>query len=180
MKSHEVVRKACKRMGCKQVAADMKVSTSLVQKWGRPRADGRSEEWNPLDRADLLYRVTEDIGLVKWLCAQAGGFFVANPVVAPLATKAKMEKLDLTQAEAVVLRDEAELLSSLVELVAEKELSPAKVSRLRAVWERCKADVEGLVMRCERGALRLGTVLWPIVWWAVSGDWPEAELALAA
>ena len=37
-----------------------RVSLALVHKWGRGRADGRSEELNPLDRVARLLVVTPD------------------------------------------------------------------------------------------------------------------------
>ena len=167
MKAHEILRLVIQQYGVKKLAAELKLSRPLLYKWMEPCGGTESGLTNPLDRILTLYLITRDVRLIQWLCAQADGFFVANPVAAPLATKAKMEKLDLTQAEAVVLRDEAELLSSLAELLAEKELSRVKVSRLRARWEQCKADTERLVRALEGGEFRKQLMAWLLKFYPV-------------
>ena len=164
--SHAVLRAAFKPKGCKRIAADLKLSLSIVHKWSRARRDGLSEEFNPLDRVATLYLITGDRQLIQWLCAQADGFFVPN-VAAPPATKDSAGKLDLAKAEAVVLQEEAELMASLAGLLAEKELSREKVSRLRALWERCKADMERLVHSLERGEFRKQLTAWLLKFYPV-------------
>ena len=76
MKSHEVLRAACREPGCKAVAAALGVSASLLHKWTEGRPDGRSVELNPLDRVAALVALTGEEELLQWLCAQAGGCFV--------------------------------------------------------------------------------------------------------
>ena len=144
MKSHEVVRKACQRKGCKQVAAGMKVSVDLVHKWGRGRADGRSVELNPPDRMVSLMECTGDLGLLHWLCQQAGGFFVANPPVKSLRT-AK----DLLPVEKLVLGEQAGLFVMLVQALGQR-LSRAEVAELGSRGERRKSDMERPVASGER------------------------------
>ena len=165
MKSHEAFRSLIKKHGAKQLAAELGVSPSTLYKWSEP---GECHRKNPCERLALLRRATGDNTMLQLLCAEADGFFVANPpVAAPRATKAKMETLDLTLAEAVVLRDEAELLSSLAELLAEKNLSRAEVSRLRARWERCKTDMERLVRALEGGEFRKQLMAWLLKFYPV-------------
>src|ERR671916_1733618 len=83
MKSYEVIRQAVDEPGVKSVAAALKVSPALVYKWCEPPADeddpDQSGAKNPLDRVREMYLLTKDIRLVRWLCNEAGGFFVANP-----------------------------------------------------------------------------------------------------
>ena len=83
MKSYEVIQKAVDEPGVKSVAAALKVSQALIYKWCEPPADSddpdQSGAKNPLDRVREMYALTKDIRLVRWLCNEAGGFFVANP-----------------------------------------------------------------------------------------------------
>src|SRR6185503_6404622 len=83
MKSHEVIRQAVDEPGVKAVAAALKVSPALVYKWCEPPADEEDPEQsgakNPLDRVREMFAQTKDIRLVRWLCNEAGGFFVSNP-----------------------------------------------------------------------------------------------------
>lgn len=51
MKSHEALRKAITKKGAKALASDMKVSTSLINRWCQPNEN--EDDWgadNPLDR----------------------------------------------------------------------------------------------------------------------------------
>src|SRR5437762_3797872 len=84
MKSYEVIRNAVDEPGVKAVAAALKVSPALVYKWCEPPAEAddpdQSGAKNPLDRVREMYMLTKDIRLIRWLCNQADGFFVANPV----------------------------------------------------------------------------------------------------
>src|SRR2546429_9823742 len=83
MKSYEVIQKAVDEPGVKAVAAALKVSQALVYKWCEPPADSEDPEQsgakNPLDRVREMFALTKDIHLIRWLCNEAGGFFVANP-----------------------------------------------------------------------------------------------------
>src|SRR5687767_1970516 len=84
MKSYEVIRQAVDEPGVKSVAAALRVSPALVYKWCEPPANqddpDQSGARNPLDRVRDMYMLTKDIRLIRWLCNEAGGFFVANPV----------------------------------------------------------------------------------------------------
>src|SRR3712207_3995876 len=87
MKSYEVIRQAVEEPGVKAVAAALKVSPALVYKWCEPPAGEDEPEQsgakNPLDRVREMYNLTKDIRLIRWLCNEAGGFFVANPTIDP-------------------------------------------------------------------------------------------------
>src|SRR5947208_6645730 len=84
MKSYEVIRQAVDEPGVKAVAGALKVSPALVYKWCEQPADGEDPEQsgakNPLDRVREMYMLTKDIRLIRFLCNEAGGFFVSNPV----------------------------------------------------------------------------------------------------
>src|SRR5215207_10757233 len=83
MKSYEVIRHAVDEPGVKAVAAALKVSPALVYKWCEQPADSEDPDQsgakNPLDRVREMYMLTKDIRLIRWLCNEAGGFFIANP-----------------------------------------------------------------------------------------------------
>ena len=97
MKSYEVIRSAVDEPGVKAVAAALKVSPALVYKWCEPPADSEDPDQsgakNPLDRVREMYMLTKDIRLVRWLCNEAGGFYVSNPV--PEIRKSRDETIRL-------------------------------------------------------------------------------------
>jgi hypothetical protein len=99
MKSHEVLRKAFKKVGCKNVARELKLSLSTIHKWTEPVPNGGSGLANPLDKVEQLMTLTGDIGLLEYLCAQAGGQFVPQSEMPSLMRrwwgqmKADMERL---------------------------------------------------------------------------------------
>src|SRR5690349_3864035 len=84
MKSYDVIRTAVDEPGVKSVAAALRVSPALIYKWCEPPADesdpDQSGAKNPLDRVREMYLLTKDIRLIRWLCNEAGGFYVSNPV----------------------------------------------------------------------------------------------------
>src|SRR5579862_2702342 len=85
MKSYDVIRQAVEERGVKAVAAALKVSPALVYKWCEPPSEAgdpdQSGTKNPLDRVREIYQLTRDIRVVRWLCNEAGGFFVPDPEV---------------------------------------------------------------------------------------------------
>ena len=82
MTSYDLLKQALDEVGAKKVAMDMKVSTPLVYKWcqepTKEAGDDSSGARNPLDRTLALFRATDDLSIVNWLCNQAEGYFVAN------------------------------------------------------------------------------------------------------
>jgi hypothetical protein len=77
--SHEVLRGAFKKQGCKRVAQELKLSLSLVHQWSRPLQSASGNAINPLDRVLAIVLVTGDLSPLEWLCARAGGRFVSLP-----------------------------------------------------------------------------------------------------
>jgi hypothetical protein len=75
MESYEVLRQAFKKVGCKTVAAELKLSPSLVHQWSRGQK-GTSAAVNPVDRVKQLVELTDGDEILEWLCAQRGGLFV--------------------------------------------------------------------------------------------------------
>src|SRR5437868_5708436 len=156
MKSYEVIRHATDEPGVKAVAAALKVSPALVYKWCEPPAEAddpdQSGAKNPLDRVREMYLLTKDIRLVRWLCNEAGGFFVANPVP-ELRKSADQSIFDETRS---MVRDFSELLEAVTESVEDDtNIDPDEADLIRQKWEDLKACVERFVISCEKGHYRL-------------------------
>jgi len=144
MKSYDVIRQATDEQGVKAVAAALKVSPALVYKWCE--ASGESEDQleqsgakNPLDRVREMYLLTKDIRLIRWLCNEAGGFFVSNPV--PELRKSLDESI-FAETRAMV-RDFSELLDTITESVeGDSNVHADEADKIRQKWEDLKACVE--------------------------------------
>jgi hypothetical protein len=152
MKSYDVIRNAVDEPGVKAVAAALKVSAALVYKWCEPPADTDDPEQsgarNPLDRVREMYLLTKDIRLIRWLCNEAGGFFVSNPV--PELRKSLDESI-FTETRSMV-RDFSELLDAVTESVEDNPgIDAEEADAIRQKWEDLKACVERFVMSCEKG-----------------------------
>jgi len=152
MKSYEVIRQAVEELGVKAVAAALKVSPALVYKWCEPPAEkddpDQSGAKNPLDRAREMYLLTKDIRLIRWLCNQADGFFVANPV--PDLRRSPDETIfDETRG---MVRDFSELLDAVTASLDDDRMIDAdEADQIRQKWEDLKACVERFVIGCEKG-----------------------------
>ena len=152
MKSYEVIRQAVDEPGVKAVAAALRVSPALVYKWCEPPADeedpDQSGARNPLDRVREMYLLTKDIRLVRWLCNQAGGFFVSNPV--PELRKSLDENI-FAESRSMV-REFSELLDTVTASVEDTPgIDANEAVQIRQKWEDLKACVERFVISCERG-----------------------------
>jgi hypothetical protein len=152
MKSYEVIRKAVDESGVKAVAAALKVSPALVYKWCEPLPEhddpDQSGAKNPLDRVREMYLLTKDITLIRWLCNQAGGFFVADPV--PDLRKTRDESL-FAQTR-TMMREFSELLDAITDSVEDDQMIDVQeADEIRQRWEDLKAWSERFVIACERG-----------------------------
>jgi hypothetical protein len=152
MKSYDVIRQAVDEPGVKAVAAALRVSPALVYKWCEPPADEDDPEQsgakNPLDRVRELYLQTKDIHLIRWLCNEAGGFFVNNPV--PELRKSLDENI-FSESRGMV-REFSELLDTITESVEDKPgIDTDEADQIRQKWEDLKACVERFVISCEKG-----------------------------
>jgi hypothetical protein len=152
MKSYEVIRQAVEEPGVKAVAAALRVSAGLVYKWCEPAPNkddpDQSGARNPLDRVRELYMITRDIRLIRWLCNQAGGFFVSNPQ--------RLENPDrdvqMFRSTRAMVRDFSELLSRITEAHDDDgKIDADEASQIRQHWEELKANVEQFVQCCEEG-----------------------------
>jgi len=150
MRSHEVLRKASESVGVKALAAELRLSPALVYKWcqewdpGDPDAGGAR---NPLDRLADIMRVTGDRGIARWLCHEAGGFFVTDPGELPYNVSAEL----LLNTQRMV-KDFSDLLMTVTKSIADDGLiEPWEADRIRDSWELFKSTVEAFTAACERG-----------------------------
>ena len=152
MKSYEVIRQAVDEPGVKAVAGALKVSPARVYKWCGPPAEAddpdQSGATNPLDRVREMYMLTKDIRLVRFLCNEADGFFVSNPV--PDLRKS-LDETVFSQTRAMV-RDFSELLDTITwSLEVTPGISLDEADAIREKWEDLKALVERFVVGSEKG-----------------------------
>src|SRR5436190_7670202 len=152
MKSYDVIKQAVDESGVKAVAAALKVSQALVYKWCEAPADTEEPEQssakNPLDRMGEMYALTKDIRLVRWLCNEAGGFFVSNP---DLELRKSYDEAIFGETRAMV-RDFSELLDTITESAETPPgIVPNEADQIREKWEDLKACVERFVISCEKG-----------------------------
>ena len=134
------------------MAAALKISPALVYKWCEPPAEqedpDQSGAKNPLDRVRELYHKTRDIHLVRWMCNQADGFFVTNPV-----TEMQKSRDESIFAETRKMVGEfSDLLHAVTESVEDdSKIDLSEADNIRQKWEDLKACVEHFVVGCERG-----------------------------
>lgn len=155
MKSYDVIRTAVNEPGVKAVAAALKVSPALVYKWceapGGPDDPDQSGTRNPLDRVREIYANTKDIRLIRWLCNEAGGFFVANPD--PEVRHAADHAVFMQSREMV--RNFSILLDAVTESAEDDHIDHGEADMIREKWEDLKAHVEQFVIACEQGHFHL-------------------------
>ena len=152
MKSYEVIRQAVEEPGVKAVAAVLKVSPALVYKWCEPTPEkddpDQSGAKNPLDRVRELYTLTRDIRLIRFLCNEAGGFFVVNP--APVAGRSL--DASIFEESRNMVCEFSELLESVTgALKDDSQIDHDEAGKIREKWEDLKSCVEHFVKGCETG-----------------------------
>lgn len=155
MRSHEVIRGAVEEPGVKAVAAALRVSPALIYKWCEPPAGeedpDQSGAKNPLDRVREMYMLTKDIKLIRWLCNEAQGFYVSNPV-----TNDRPVDQHIFNETRGMVREFSELLDAVTESVEDdSHIDTEEADEIRQRWEDLKACVERFVMACEKGHYRI-------------------------
>lgn len=156
MKSYEVIRNAVDEPGVKRVAAELRVSPALVYKWCEPPADDsdpdQSGARNPLDRVRDIYLLTKDILVVRWLCNEAGGFFVPNPV----PEFHKPSEQSIFNRTRQMMKEFSDLLDAVHESMADDaSVDPGEADIIRQKWEDLKATAEEFAVACEKGHYHL-------------------------
>jgi hypothetical protein len=152
MRSHEVIRESVQEPGVKTVAAALKVSAALIYKWCEPTPVNETGELsgakNPLDRVRDLYSITKDIRLIRWLCNEAGGFYVSNPTPADT----RPDGQGIWHESRKMVRDFSELLDAVTASVEDdNSVDQQEADEIRQKWEDLKMQVERFVLCCEKG-----------------------------
>ncbi len=145
MQSHELLREMFQKCSAKQIAAELRLSLSMVYKWAEPDDGTGSGTTNPLDRIEALLRCTDDRRLVQWICQRAGGFFILNPKTN------KPHPMFLIPATNEIVQEFADLLAVIATAAADNQITPKEAGTIRDRWEELKSVTEGFVACCEGG-----------------------------
>jgi hypothetical protein len=156
MTSYEAIKQAVDEIGVKRVAAELRVSPALVYKWCEPPASDEDPDQsgarNPLDRVRIMYMLTKDIRLVRWLCQEAGGFFVPNPVL----ELHRSNDQSIFNRTRTLMRGFAQMLDAVHDSMADDScVDPNEACKIRTEWEELKSSAEEFVVACERGHYHL-------------------------
>jgi hypothetical protein len=146
-----MLRHVIEEVGTKQVAHDLRVSTSLVYKWcSEPPIDegeDGSGARNPVDRVMALVQSTGDRRPVEWMCSKVGGYFV--PAVDAEENPVDARYIDHTRT---LLSEFSELLQLMSESIAnEGRIDAAESVEIRRQWQRLQGRGEAFVRACESG-----------------------------
>ncbi|MGI9241301.1 MAG: phage regulatory CII family protein [Verrucomicrobiales bacterium] len=145
MQSHQVIKQSCENTSPKEVASELGVSLSLVYKWSQPNTELGSGSRNPLDRVASLIEITKDPTIIRWLCEQAGGYFVRNP-------QSHCEKgFEVMPATSEIVAQFGALLSEISHAAEDNSITNEESEAIRKVWESLKGYTEGFVSCCEEG-----------------------------
>ena len=145
MKSDEVLKNAITPIGAKSIAADMNLSTSLIYKWCQSKQYNEGAADNPLDRLGMLYELTGDDAIVRWLCAKANGYFVKNSELD------NVKDSSLINATQEILTEFSELLAAISKSAADSSITARESEDIRQEWEDLKSIAEKFVKACEDG-----------------------------
>ncbi len=145
MESYEVLRRTLQKTTPKAVAAELGVSLSLVYKWAEQPTDFNGGNKNPLARLLQIIELSEDNGIVDWLCRKRGGHFVKDPDV----TRERIP--DLTPATQEIIGHFANMLSEISRAANDQSVTTDEAKEIREVWDKLKSYAEGFVRSCENG-----------------------------
>jgi hypothetical protein len=143
MDSHEVMREVLKKTPAKQIAAEMKVSLSLVYKWTEPPEEGSGAN-NPLDRVGQLIRISDDARIAQWVCERMNGFFIRNP-------KALKHGDQLIPFTNDIVQEFADMLATIAQAAGDNVINKDEARDIRRRWEELKSVTEGFVKAAEDG-----------------------------
>ena len=144
MQSHEVMKEVLKQTSAKQIAAGMGLSLSLIYKWAEPPVDDSgSGTGSPLDRIGQLIRITGDARPAQWVCEQADGFYIRNPLNTP-PTAVILATNDIVQ-------ECADILATIAKASADNTITKDEARIIRRRWEELKSVTEGFVKAAEGG-----------------------------
>jgi hypothetical protein len=148
MQSHEVMKDVLRKTSAKQIAAEMRLSLSLIYKWAeKPEDESGSGAGSPLDRVGELIRVTGDARIAQWVCEQAGGFYIRNPKNQPIG----QPLIPITND---IVKEFADMLATIATASTDSIITKDEAKTIRARWEELKSVTEGFVAACESGSFR--------------------------
>jgi hypothetical protein len=144
VQSHEIIKTCFTNHSPKALAAELGISQSLIYKWSQPVGENQSGSKNPLDRVCALNQATDDNQLIKWLAAQADGYFVPNNVINP--------QIDaLNPATHEMVSQFASLLGAIAHAGLDERITSEEAADIRQRWDMLKSFADGFVNACERG-----------------------------
>ena len=150
LKSYEVLKKTIDRVGAKEIASDLKLSTALIYKWCQELSDeddpSLSGAINPLDRIQQIYEKTKDVELINWICQMANGYFVENALVD------EPHNVRMFRNIQQLVKEFSETLEKVSECFDDdQKITLQEAVKIRKEWEDLKRIGEGFVLACERG-----------------------------
>jgi transposase len=146
MQSHELLREVFEKCSAKEISSELGLSLSLIYKWAEPPDEAAgSGAANPLDRIEALYRCSQDVRIVEWICQRAGGFFIRNP------DRTNAHPDFLIPATNQIVQEFADLLAVIATAAADNQINSAEAKTIRARWEELKSVTECFVACCEKG-----------------------------
>lgn len=145
MESHEVLKRALRKTTPKAVAADLGVSLSLVYKWTEKSADDGTGSRNPLDRLLQIIELSEDVGIIDWLCRRQGGHFVRDGELGE-------QKVDnVLPATQEIIGRFSKLLARISDAATDHSVTAQEADEIRECWDLLKNYAEAFVRACEKG-----------------------------
>lgn len=145
MESHEVLKEALKKTSPKAVAADLGVSLSLVYKWAERPSENGSGSRNPLDRLLQIIELSDDTGIIEWLCRQQQGTFVRDPDIEA------REHSHLFERTQQIIGQFSQLLQGISTAVEDDSVTKQEADEIRLCWDKLKSEAETFVRACEAG-----------------------------
>lgn len=147
MQSHEVMKEVLKTTSAKLISSEMGLSLSLIYKWAEPPEgdnDTGSGTGSPLDRVGQIIRISQDTRVAQWVCEQAGGFYIRNPLNLPPGQPLIPVTNDIVQ-------EFADMLATIAKASADSVITKAEAKDIRRRWEELKSVTEGFVRAAESG-----------------------------
>ena len=146
--SHDAVRdayEARQSCGTKMLGDSMKLSLSMLQKWGEPpgsTAAPLAGSANPFDYLVNFARATGSILSLQWLCHSCDGFVSRDDLDSP------PDELTLVSSWQRVHCELAELDFVITAAVQDGKIDHAESPRIRTEWEDAKKWMRGFVQGC--------------------------------
>lgn len=145
MESHDIVKNLIKKVPAKHIAQELGVSLSLVYKWAEAPIVGSGTS-NPLDRIEVLTRLTGDMSPIEWLCSRFAGTFARHETCDELPPEDSIFCISQIMIElGHIMGTLASPLDSLDEATA------ARVRQMRLHWEKAKPCIEAFIIAAEQG-----------------------------